>query len=111
MKIKIPKSQLICFILIIIICIIAIFEAVYYVLNPTSLEGAKKEEENNLTAQQATAKDFDDIIQNNFVNTINSGDIEKIDNTQDYIYTSYEKEEESPGQYDINVNIHTINTN
>ena len=42
MKIKIPKSQLICFILIIIICIIAIFEAVYYVLNPTSLEGAKR---------------------------------------------------------------------
>ena len=111
MKIKIPKSQLICFILIIIICIIAIFEAVYYVLNPTSLEGAKKEEEHKKAAQQATAKDFDDIFQNNFVNTINSGDIEKIDNTQDYIYTSYEKEEESPGQYDINVNIPTININ
>lgn len=111
MKTKLPKSQLICFILIIIICIIAVFEAVYYVLNPTALEKAKKKEENNTTEKQLAAKEFNDIFQNNFVNTINSGDIEKIDNTKDFIYTSYEKQEVSPGQYDINVNIPTININ
>ncbi len=110
MKVKIPKSQIICFVFIAIICIIAVFEAVYYVLNPNMIEESDNEPENTIN-NGTLAKNFDDIFENNFVDTLNSGNIERIDNTQSYIYTSYEKKEEISGQYNLDVNIPTININ
>ncbi len=113
-KVKIPKAQIFCFILIMIVCIIAIVEALYYVMN-----GDIKENENvgdNNTndieiSEMNLVENFDDLFQNTFENTNTSENAEKITVDKDYVYTEYEKQEINSGNYEIDVNIPTININ
>ena len=113
-KVKMPKSQIICFVLIIIVCIVAIMEALYYVMNPTSLEKenvASNSIDNNTLANTNLVDDFDNIFLNTLKNTNNSDAAEKIDSSKDYVYTDYEKKEVNSGNYDVDVNIPKININ
>ena len=66
-KVKIPKSQIICFVLIIIVCIIAIVEALYYVMNSSNIEKenvASNSIDNNVVANTNLVDDFDNIFLN-----------------------------------------------
>lgn len=113
-RVKIPKSQIFCFALIMIVCIIAIVEALYYVLNP-NIQDKKDVAENSLSNTGITdmtlVDNFDDVFQNSFKNTNTSEEAEKIEADKDYIYTSYEKAEVNSGNYEIDVKIPMININ
>jgi len=113
-RVKIPKSQIFCFSLIMIVCIIAIVEALYYVMNP-NIQDNKNIADNSLSNAQITdtnlVDNFDDVFQNSFKNTNTSEEAEKIDADKDYIYTNYEKTEVNSGNYEIDVKIPVININ
>ena len=113
-RVKIPKSQIFCFALIMIVCIIAIVEALYYVMNP-NIQDNKNIADNSLSNAQITdmtlVDNFDDVFQNSFKNTNTSEEAEKIDADKDYIYTNYEKTEVNSGNYEIDVKIQVININ
>lgn len=113
-KVKIPKSQIFCFALIMIVCIIAIVEALYYVMNP-NIQDKENIADNGLSNTEITdtnlIDNFDDVFQNSFINTNTSEDVEKIDEEKDYIYTNYEKTEVNSGNYEIDVKIPVININ
>ena len=113
-RVKIPKSQIFCFALIMIVCIIAIVEALYYVMNP-NIQDNKNIADNSLSNAQITdmtlVDNFDDVFQNSFKNTNTSEEAEKIDADKDYIYTNYEKTEVNSGNYEIDVKIPIININ
>ena len=113
-RVKIPKSQIFCFALIMIVCIIAIVEALYYVMNP-NIQDNKNIADNSLSNAQITdmtlVDNFDDVFQNSFKNTNTSEEAEKIDADKDYIYTNYEKTELNSGNYEIDVKIPVININ
>ena len=113
-RVKIPKSQIFCFALIMIVCIIAIVEALYYVMNP-NIQDKKDVAENSLSNTGITdmtlVDNFDDVFQNSFKNTNTSEEAEKIEADKDYIYTSYEKTEVNSGNYEIDVKIPMININ
>ena len=113
-RVKIPKSQIFCFALIMIVCIIAIVEALYYVMNP-NIQDNKNIADNSLSNAQITdmtlVDNFDDVFQNLFKNTNTSEEAEKIDADKDYIYTNYEKTEVNSGNYEIDVKIPVININ
>lgn len=113
-RVKIPKSQIFCFALIMIVCIIAIVEALYYVMNP-NIQDNKNIADNSLSNAQITdmtlVDNFDDVFQNSFKNTNTSEEAEKIDADKDYIYTNYEKTEVNSGNYEIDVKIPMININ
>ena len=51
------------------------------------------------------------LFQNTFENTNTSENAEKITVDKDYVYTEYEKQEINSGNYEIDVNIPTININ
>lgn len=113
-RVKIPKSQIFCFSLIMIVCIIAIVEALYYVMNP-NIQDNKNIADNSLSNTEITdmtlVDNFDDVFQNSFKNTNTSEEAEKIDADKDYIYTTYEKTEVNSGNYEIDVKIPVININ
>lgn len=113
-RIKIPKSQIFCFVLIIIVCIIAIVEALYYVMNP-NIQDEENLAANSLTNSGMTetnlVDNFDDIFQNSFKNTNTSEEAEKITSDKDYVYTAYEKTEINSGNYEVDVKIPIININ
>ena len=113
-RVKIPKSQIFCFALIMIVCIIAIVEALYYVMNP-NIQDKKDVAENSLSNTGITdmtlVDNFDDVFQNSFKNTNTSEEADKIDSSKDYIYTNYEKTEVNSGNYEIDVKIPIININ
>lgn len=113
-RVKIPKSQIFCFSLIMIVCIIAIVEALYYVMNP-NIQDKENIADNSLSNAQITdtnlVDNFDDVFQNSFKNTNTSEEAEKIDADKDYIYTTYEKTEVNSGNYEIDVKIPVININ
>lgn len=113
-RVKIPKSQIFCFALIMIVCIIAIVEALYYVMNP-NIQDNKNIADNSLSNAQITdmtlVDNFDDVFQNSFKNTNTTEEAEKIDADKDYIYTNYEKTEVNSGNYEIDVKIPVININ
>lgn len=113
-KVKIPKSQIFCFALIMIVCIIAIVEALYYVMNP-NIQDKENIADNGLSNTEIIdtnlVDNFNDVFQNSFKNTNTSEDVEKIDAEKDYIYTNYEKTEVNSGNYEIDVIIPEININ
>ena len=113
-RVKIPKSQIFCFALIMIVCIIAIVEALYYVMNP-NIQDKKDVAENSLSntgiTDMSLVDNFDDVFQNSFKNTNTSEEAEKIEADKDYIYTNYEKTEVNSGNYEIDVKIPIININ
>lgn len=113
-KVKIPKSQIFCFALIMIVCIIAIVEALYYVMNP-NIQDKENIADNGLSNTEIIdtnlVDNFDDVFQNSFKNTNTSEEAEKIEADKDYIYTSYEKAEVNSGNYEIDVKIPMININ
>lgn len=113
-KVKIPKSQIFCFALIMIVCIIAIVEALYYVMNP-NIQDKENIADNVLSNTEIIdtnlVDNFNDVFQNSFKNTNTSEDVEKIDAEKDYIYTNYEKTEVNSGNYEIDVKIPEININ
>lgn len=111
-KVKIPKSQIFCFILIIIVCIIAIVEALYYVMNPNVQDDkdiGENSENSNTMSNVNIADNFDNIFKNSFQNSNTSEEAKKINEDKDYIYTEYEKNEVNSGNYEINVKIPIIN--
>ena len=113
-RVKIPKSQIFCFALIMIVCIIAIVEALYYVMNP-NIQDKENIADNGLSNTEIIdtnlVDNFNDVFQNSFKNTNTSEDVEKIDAEKDYIYTNYEKTEVNSGNYEIDVKIPEININ
>ncbi len=113
-KVKIPKSQIFCFALIMIVCIIAIVEALYYAMNP-NIQDKENIADNGLSNTEIIdtnlVDNFNDVFQNSFKNTNTSEDVEKIDAEKDYIYTNYEKTEVNSGNYEIDVKIPEININ
>ncbi len=113
-RVKLPKSQIFCFFLITIICIIAIMEAVYFVMNPDSIDNSEVSMNslgNNTVDYTSLIKNFDDLFKNQFENTSTSLDVDKIDINNDYVYTGYEKKEISSGNYEIDVKIPVLNIN
>ena len=113
-KVKIPKTQIFCFILIMIVCIIAIVEALYYVMNGDIKENENVGDNNTndiAISETNLVENFDDLFQNTFENTNTSENAEKITVDKDYVDTEYEKQEINSGNYEIDVNIPTININ
>ncbi len=111
-KVKIPKSQIFCFILIIIVCIIAIVEALYYVMNPNIQDNkniGETSDDNNTMSNVNIANNFDNIFKNSFQNSNTSEEAKKINEDKNYIYTEYEKNEVNSGNYEIDVKIPIIN--
>ena len=113
-KVKIPKTQIFCFILIMMVCIRAIVEALYYVMNGDIKENENVGDNNTndiAISETNLVENFDDLFQNTFENTNTSENAEKITVDKDYVYTEYEKQEINSGNYEIDVNIPTININ
>lgn len=110
---KLSKAQIICFILIAIVCIFAIFEAVYVVLFSTdgSIENVTTSVTNNVPVdeKQNLKENFLKIFQNDLTSNVDTVSIEKKDNKYNLIYTAYNKVEKSAGKYDINVQLPHIN--
>ena len=113
-RVKIPKSQIFCFALIMIVCIIAIVEALYYVMNP-NIQDNKNIADNSLSNAQITdmtlISNFAEVFKNSFKKKNTSLSALKIDADKDYIYTNYEKTEVNSGNYEIDVKIPVININ
>ena len=112
-KPAVKKKTKIIYIILLIICLIAISVAVYMqffrnenlglILGITN--NNKSEEEYEILKQE-----FDNLF-NNTARDNNNVNINKIQNAREIIYTGYQSNENSPNNYDINVNIPYININ
>ena len=112
-KPAVKKKTKIIYIILLIICLIAISVAVYMqffrnenlglILGITN--NNKSEEEYEILKQE-----FDNLF-NNTARDNNNVNINKIQNDREIIYTGYQSNENSPNNYDINVNIPYININ
>lgn len=111
MKVKLPKKQIVIFFIILIICTIAIAEAVYLVMFS---EPARENEVGSTTTEsneelEQLKENFDSIFNNELVKTETTSEIEKKEDGKEYIYTGYEKIEKSAGKYDLDVSIPIFN--
>jgi len=103
-------------ILLVIICVIAIFIAVYIQwFKGKSIEELREEsegKENNLSEYETLEKNFDSIFLNDIKKEqANLDSIIKIKEKKDYIYAKYQGNIEKENEYSINVNIPFININ
>ena len=110
---KLSTAQIICFILIGIVCIVAILEAVYVVLFSVdgTLENVTTTVTNNVEVdEKELLKDnFLTIFQNKLDSNIDTVSIPKKDQKYDLIYADYTKVDKVVGRYDLNVQIPHIN--
>ena len=107
------RVRYVCYILITIFCIFAVFTGVYS-------QFFKKEAEDNTnyggnsfsnSVSYAEVKDsFKNLFSNNFLdNGYDDSEITKTDKDKPLIYTSISLDEESDGKYDINVSLPVVN--
>ena len=100
---------------IVIICIISIIIAVYaqfFREEPsTSLYGndISVGGNQNLVTGQDIKQSFIDLFNNEFYSNQYAGEVSKLDNSKDIVYTAYSNSETVEGKYSINVNIPVIN--
>lgn len=110
---KLSTAQIICFILIGIVCIVAILEAVYVVLFSVdgTLENVTTTVTNNVEVdEKELLKDnFLTIFKNKLDSNIDTVSIPKKDQKYDLIYADYTKVDKVVGRYDLNVQIPHIN--
>lgn len=112
-KIPIDKTRKLIFLMIIVLCLIAIGIALYYqyyreeklgiIFGINTKEELKEEEYNELKAN------FNSIFDNKLVNNSN-GNYKKINENEDYVYCGYSNTEKSDN-YTLNVNLPYINLN
>lgn len=112
-KIPIDKTRKLIFLMIIILCLIAIGIALYYqyyreeklgiIFGINTKEELKEEEYNGLKAN------FNSIFDNKLVNNSN-GNYEKINENEDYVYCGYSNTDKNDN-YTLNVNLPYINLN
>lgn len=99
------------FSLIIIICIFAIYEAIYTQFYKKEIEKVSSEPTEKIQGQdiEELEKKFNDICDNKFdSNNANIDDIEKKDSDKELVYTDYYKKE-TTDEFDIDVTIPKIN--
>lgn len=103
------------YVVIIIICIIAVNYAIYW-----QFFRAPDKEENTVGTGEITPVVEEGKILKDFNNIFNNGidyqqyeiqGLSKIDNSKDMIYTGYESEEKQENKYELNVNIPVVNIN
>ena len=112
-KPAVKKKTKIIYIILVVICLIAISIAVYMQFFRDENLGlalgiksnSKSEEEYEILKQE-----FDNLF-NNTARDNNNVNINKIQNDREIIYTGYQSNENSPNNYDINVNKPYININ
>lgn len=112
-KIPIDKTRKLIFLMIIILCLIAIGIALYYqyyreeklgiIFGINTKEELKEEEYNGLKAN------FNSIFDNKLVNNSN-GNYKKINENEDYVYCGYSNTDKNDN-YTLNVNLPYINLN
>lgn len=112
-KIPIDKTRKLIFLMIIVLCLIAIGIALYYqyyreeklgiIFGINTKEELKEEEYNELKAN------FNSIFDNKLVNN-SKGNYKKINENEDYVYCGYSNTEKSDN-YTLNVNLPYINLN
>lgn len=112
-KIPIDKTRKLIFLMIIVLCLIAIGIALYYqyyreeklgiIFGINTKEELKEEEYNELKAN------FNSIFDNKLVNNSN-GNYKKINENEDYVYCGYSNTEKCDN-YTLNVNLPYINLN
>ena len=113
-KEKLSKKRIVVYIVLIAICVIALVVAVCVqilgadftnsIFGVSTLKTRTEEEEQELRLN------FDNLFSNNL--QISEGmpdNIVKIDDSQEYVYTSYENGEKDTGNYELSVNIPYIN--
>lgn len=106
MKIKLPKTQIICFALILIICVIAIGEAVYLLVFS---EGKEENPTTGTINYEELKENFNDIFQNTIQTNNSNEEIKKKEEDKELIYVNYAKKEIKEGSYDLDVSIPVIN--
>lgn len=108
-------GRIIIFMLIAIICVVAIFEAVYVMIFSVdgTLENVTTSVTNNIEVdEKEVLKDnFQTIFKNDIVSNVDTVNIPKKDNKYNLVYVAYNKVEKSTGKYDLNVQIPHININ
>lgn len=101
--------------LIAIVCVVAIFEAVYVMIFSVdgTLENVTTSVTNNIEVdEKEVLKDnFQTIFKNDVVSNVDTVNIPKKDNKYNLVYVAYNKVEKSTGKYDLDVQIPHININ
>lgn len=101
--------------LIAIVCVVAIFEAVYVMIFSVdgTLENVTTSVTNNIEVdEKEVLKDnFQTIFKNDIVSNVDTVNIPKKDNKYNLVYVAYNKVEKSTGKYDLDVQIPHININ
>ena len=107
------KKRIIIFTIIVIVCVLAIVEAVYvYIFSPDgTIENvgninvvAPEEDKTEILKEQ-----FNTIFKNDLTSNIDTTQIPKKDNKYNLIYTDYEKVERVTDEYELDVQIPHIN--
>lgn len=101
---------IIVFSLISVICVFAIYEAIYTQVYKKQVEEvtAKKIEETSENNFEELEQDFNKIFDNKFSDNDNVENIEKVDSDKDIVYTDYYKKD-SNDDFEIDVTIPKIN--
>lgn len=108
-------GRIIILMLIAIVCVVAIFEAVYVMIFSVdgTLENVTTSVTNNIEVdEKEVLKDnFQTIFKNDIVSNVDTVNIPKKDNKYNLVYVAYNKVEKSTGKYDLDVQIPHININ
>ena len=108
-KEKGTNRRIVRYVIIIVICIIAVGIAMYQFFADEKLEVILGIVKSDTEEIEELRTNFDSIFENKLSKNSNISDVNKIDTDKDLVYTSYEKQENILGNYDLNVNIPYIN--
>lgn len=111
MRIKIEmNTRNICFIVIIVICILALSYGIYYELFIKPNKGLEDISDKDAVTQEVK---FDELFDNkvNLQNYNNANFVDKLEPAKDIVYTTYSINEIYEGKYEIQANIPLININ
>ena len=114
------KKNYILYIVISIICVVAIGIAVYYQIFVASQEQeylpgdltniTDNENPSDEPEMDQVKAEFDELFKNNInfqKNTVTG--VQKLDETKEIVYTAYAIDQEQDGKYDVNINIPVVN--
>lgn len=109
-KQKVTKKRMFFYVLIVLVCVMAIGIAIYQffadeklgvILGITSTQDEEKYNE--------LKSEFDNIFTNSLLQSEEQENTNKLEQDEDLVYTEYEKEENSTNDYDVKVSIPYIN--
>ena len=91
------------------ICVIAVIVAIYQFNSDESLSVLIGPKQTEIDEEEELKTEFDTIFTNELVGNKSKKSYNKINKNEELVYTSYEKQEDSLNNYEINVSIPCIN--